>query len=92
MFYVLGAHRWMLRGACRQTDPELFFPVAAKESTERQIEAAKAVCAPCTVRASCLSYAFEVKAEGIWGGTTQRERDGGRRSSGRRARFAAVHS
>jgi WhiB family redox-sensing transcriptional regulator len=92
MFYVLGAHRWMLHGACRQTDPELFFPVAAKESAERQIEAAKAVCAPCAVRASCLSYALEAKAEGIWGGTTQQERHGGRRSPGRRTRFTAAHS
>jgi hypothetical protein len=46
MFYVLGAHRWMLRGARRQADPEIFSPVAAKESAERQIEAAKAVCGP----------------------------------------------
>jgi WhiB family redox-sensing transcriptional regulator len=82
----------MLRGACRQADPELFFPVTAKEPAERQIEAAKAVCAPCAVRASCLSYALEAKAEGIWGGTTQQERHGGRRSPGRRARFAVGHS
>ena len=83
---------WMSRGACRQADPELFFPVAARESAERQIESAKAVCAPCAVRAHCLSYALEVKAEGIWGGTTQQERHGGRRSPGRRARFAVGHS
>ena len=92
MFYVLGAHGWMLHGACRQADPELFFPVAARESAERQIESAKAVCAPCAVRANCLSYALEVKAEGIWGGTTQQERHGGRRSSGRRTRFAVARS
>jgi WhiB family redox-sensing transcriptional regulator len=92
MFYMLGANRWMLQGACRQTDPELFFPVSVKESAERQIESAKAVCAPCAVRAHCLSYALEVKAEGIWGGTTQQERHGGRQPSGRRPRFAAAHS
>ena len=92
MFYVLGGHGWMLHGACRQADPELFFPVAAKKSAERQIESAKAVCAPCAVRANCLSYALAVKAEGIWGGTTEQERGGGRRSSGRRARFAAARS
>jgi len=92
LFYVLGAHLWMLRGACRQSDPELFFPISAKESAERQIEAAKAVCAPCPVRTSCLSYAFEAKADGIWGGTTQDERHGGRRSPGHRARFAAGRS
>jgi WhiB family transcriptional regulator, redox-sensing transcriptional regulator len=91
MFYVLGAHGWMLHGACRQADPELFFPVATRETAGRQIESAKAVCAPCPVRADCLSYALEVKAEGIWGGTTQQERHGGRRYYGRRARFAAAH-
>ena len=92
MSHMVGFQRWVLSGACRQADPELFFPIAAKESTELQIDAAKAVCAPCAVRASCLSYALEAKAEGIWGGTTQQERRGGRRSPGRRTRFAAAHS
>ncbi len=40
----------------------------------RQAKAAKAVCGPCAVRASCLSYALEAMPEGIWGGTTEEER------------------
>jgi WhiB family redox-sensing transcriptional regulator len=66
---------WMSRGACQQADPELFFPIAAGTSAAaRQVEAAKAVCSLCAVRANCLSYALEAMPEGIWGGATQEER------------------
>jgi WhiB family transcriptional regulator, redox-sensing transcriptional regulator len=76
---------WISRGACRQVDPDLFFPIAAVTSpVVRQVEAAKAVCARCTVRANCLSYALETLPEGIWGGTTDQERRAARRYSGRR--------
>ena len=71
---VLGSQRWMLLGACRQVDPELFFPSAAKGPAERQVQAAKAVCAACAVRPNCLSYALEARPEGIWGGTTAEDR------------------
>jgi WhiB family redox-sensing transcriptional regulator len=77
---------WMSRGACRQADPELFFPVSVTGSGVRQAEVAKAVCDRCAVRANCLSYALEIMPEGIWGGTTPEERQAARRSSGRRAR------
>jgi WhiB family redox-sensing transcriptional regulator len=80
---------WMSRGACRQADPELFFPIAAVTGpAARQAEAAKAVCGRCDVRANCLSYAVEAMPEGIWGGTTPEER----RAAGaslRRARHVA---
>ncbi len=80
-----GALGWMSRGACRQMDPELFFPIAAVgRQAARQAEAAKAVCGRCAVRADCLSYALEIMPEGIWGGTTQDERRAGRRPSGLR--------
>ena len=63
---------WMSRGACRQADPELFFPIAAVTGTAaRQAEAAKAVCGRRDVRPNCLSYALEAMPEGIWGGTTR---------------------
>jgi WhiB family redox-sensing transcriptional regulator len=91
MPHVLGAQRWMLHGACRQMDPELFFPIAIKGPAERQVEAAKAVCAPCAVRANCLSYALEAMPEGIWGGTTREERRAGLGSPVPRHRLATVH-
>jgi len=66
-------------------DPDLFFPIAAATSpVVRQVEAAKAVCGRCAVRANCLSYALETMPEGIWGGTTDQERRAARRYSGRR--------
>jgi WhiB family redox-sensing transcriptional regulator len=80
----------MSRGACRQADPELFFPVAAATGpAERQAEAAKAVCGRCDVRADCLSYALEVMPEGTWGATTPEERRAARGAALRRARYAA---
>lgn len=75
---------WMSRGACLQADPELFFPTAAVTGpVALQVEAAKAVCGPCAVRANCLSYALTAMPEGIWGGTTLEER---RAARGRRFR------
>jgi WhiB family redox-sensing transcriptional regulator len=61
----VGHLRWIVRGACRQADPELFFPIAAKGPAERQVAAAKAICGPCAVRANCLSYALEAMPEGF---------------------------
>ena len=72
--------RWRSVAACQSCDPELFFPVAAGTGpAARQVEAARAVCGPCAVRANCLSYALEAMPEGIWGGTTQEERGAARR-------------
>jgi len=57
-------------GLCTQTDPELFFPEKGGSTRE-----AKKVCANCTVRAECLSYALENDERfGIWGGLSERER------------------
>jgi WhiB family redox-sensing transcriptional regulator len=61
---------WRQRGACRGLDPAIFYPPTDEEGTE-----AKAVCAGCAVREACLEFALETReAEGIWGGTTGRER------------------
>jgi len=66
---------WASRGACRDEDPGLFFPIAAAGPALEQITQAKAVCARCEVRAECLSYALGTGPEsGVWGGTTAEER------------------
>jgi len=65
---------WMLRGACRSEDPELFFPIAAAGPGLAQIRLAKAVCGRCPVQADCLSYALITRPDRIWGGTTTEER------------------
>lgn len=62
---------WMLRGLCRQTDPDAFFP----DKGERA-EDAKAVCHRCPVQAECLQYALDHDERyGVWGGMTQRQLD-----------------
>ncbi len=61
---------WMVFGACRDADPDLFF-AAGKE----QARGALAICATCPVRLDCLEYALEARERfGIWGGTTEKQR------------------
>lgn len=85
---VLTDLAWMDGGLCRQTDPELFYPEKGHSA-----EPAKAVCRGCPVRAECLTYALAADERwGIWGATTDDERDAIRaalsdgRRNGRRPR------
>ncbi len=80
---------WMALGACHGEDPELFFPVGATGPALQQVSAAKAVCDRCAVRGPCLSRAMTIRPDGVWGGTTQEERDFIRRSPGYRSRELA---
>jgi WhiB family redox-sensing transcriptional regulator len=51
-------------------DPELFFPARGASTGE-----AKEVCRGCVVRIECLDYAVAAnEKQGIWGGTSERER------------------
>lgn len=75
---------WRSRAACRNLDPDLFFPVGETGDALEQVEAAKAVCRVCPVQQECLEYALAANEQaGIWGGTTEAERRSIRR---RRAR------
>jgi WhiB family redox-sensing transcriptional regulator len=77
---------WRQRAACRDQDPELFFPVSDMGPGARQTEQAKAVCARCPVRAECLEYALDNALDhGIYGGTTESERRTLRRRAVRKA-------
>nr|WP_310278237.1 WhiB family transcriptional regulator [Haloactinomyces albus] len=80
---------WRHRAACRDEDPELFFPVSDMGPGARQVEQAKAVCARCPVRSACLNYAVDNGLHhGIFGGTTERERQQLARKSHDRPRAA----
>ncbi|HLU54070.1 MAG TPA: WhiB family transcriptional regulator [Pseudonocardia sp.] len=66
---------WRLAAACRDHDPELFFPLSEVGPGARQVERAKAVCAGCPVRSECLDYALAAGLDhGIFGGMTETER------------------
>ena len=63
------------RAACRDVDPELFFPVGHAGPARRQIAAAKAVCHRCPVIDACLAWAMDAgREEGVWGGQDMTER------------------
>src|SRR3954471_15763891 len=66
---------WRPRAACRDTDPDLFFPVGTTGPAIEQIDAAKAVCCACDVQSACLEFALATNQEsGVWGGTSEEER------------------
>ncbi|MFK4085221.1 WhiB family transcriptional regulator [Kribbella sp. NPDC020789] len=66
---------WILAAACRDEDPELFFPIGTTGPSLLQTEAAKQVCARCPVRPDCLDWALTTGQDaGIWGGLTEIER------------------
>lgn len=66
---------WRADAACRDTDPDLFFPVGTTGPAIEQIENAKAVCRTCEAQVSCLEYALTTNQDsGVWGGTSEEER------------------
>jgi WhiB family redox-sensing transcriptional regulator len=66
---------WRQAAACRDTDPDLFFPIGTTGLAIDQIEAAKAVCRQCDVQPGCLEFALATNQEaGVWGGTSEEER------------------
>ena len=62
--YEWDVDDWRRRASCRDTEPDLFFPVGTTGSALDQNEAAKAVCRPCQAR----------------GGGPRRRRGGGRKA------------
>lgn len=69
-----GVH-WTARAACRDHDPELFFPVGGGMHAQWQARQAKDICHGCPVEAVCLAWALDTgQAHGVFGGTTEEER------------------
>lgn len=66
---------WRDHAACRDTEPDLFFPVGTTGPALEQIEAAKAVCRMCDSQVACLEFALATNQEsGVWGATSEEER------------------
>jgi len=67
---------------CAQVDPERWHPTKGQSST-----AAKKICHRCDDEAACLAIALaDPELEGVWGGTTHRERQTMRALTGPRVR------
>jgi len=72
---TIASDEWRRHAACRDTDPDLFFPVGTTGPAIEQIENAKAVCKQCDAQADCLEFALATNQDsGIWGGTSEEER------------------
>ena len=68
-------YSWRSNSLCRDTDPDLFFPIGTTGHALTQIERAKEVCGECPVSMECLEFALETNQDsGIWGGTSEEER------------------
>jgi len=81
--------QWQERSACRTANPALFFAPENEGNHQRRFRetAAKAICAHCPVRALCRAYAVQAdEPYGIWGGTTERERQEKRGGAGTQVR------
>ncbi|UKD50849.1 WhiB family transcriptional regulator (plasmid) [Amycolatopsis sp. FU40] len=66
---------WRHAAACRDENPELFFPVGTAGPALQQAARAKAVCRRCPVRANCLAEALATgQGFGVWGEMSEDER------------------
>ena len=66
---------WRHHAACREVDPELFFPIGNTGPALLQIDEAKQVCGRCAVQEPCLQWAVESGQDaGVWGGMSEDER------------------
>ena len=68
---------WTLIAACREIDPDIFFP---RIRDKRAKKIAVSICNSCPVVSECLRHALQVQSEsvfglqGIWGGTNELDR------------------
>ncbi|MGD8373502.1 MAG: WhiB family transcriptional regulator [Candidatus Woesebacteria bacterium] len=66
---------WRHKSACRDEDPELFFPIGTSGPALLQAEQAKSICRRCSVIAECLEWALDSgEDDGVWGGMSDNER------------------
>ena len=80
-------YTWRDQATCRDTDPELFFPIGTTGQALLQIAKAKSVCCQCPVTVECLEFALETNQDtGIWGGNSEDERRHMRRTAAQQAR------
>jgi WhiB family transcriptional regulator, redox-sensing transcriptional regulator len=87
---TIESDEWRRTAACRDTDPDLFFPVGTTGPAIEQIANAKAVCRQCDSQTACLEFAIATNQDsGIWGGTSEEERRQLRKKYNNRVRRTA---
>jgi WhiB family redox-sensing transcriptional regulator len=69
------AENWRAVGSCRDSDPNLFYPLGRGHPSLEQTEVAKSICRACPSREPCLAFALATRQDlGVWGGTSPEER------------------
>ena len=63
---------WRDRAACRDVDPDLFFPIGTSGPVLLQTDKAKQVCRTCVVRRPCLRWALERGEDAVSGAAPPR--------------------
>lgn len=72
---VLTVTDWRELSACRDSDPDIFFPVGTTGPAVGLIDKATTICMACSVVEECLLYALETNQEaGVWGGLPEDNR------------------
>jgi WhiB family redox-sensing transcriptional regulator len=69
---------WRQDAACRDGDPDAFFPPDGRNTKARAAAETRArkICGGCAVRRACLATAlFRQEEHGVWGGLTSDERN-----------------
>lgn len=75
---------WRHQAACRNEDPELFWPIGNTGPALLQIEDAKSVCRRCDSVDACLQWALDTGQDyGVWGNASEDERRAMKRRAAR---------
>src|SRR5215207_2668445 len=75
---LLENWEWQDRAACRDVNPELFFSAESERGMRKHAREvlAKSLCGTCPVKRQCREHAVVVgEMYGVWGGTTEEERE-----------------
>jgi hypothetical protein len=72
---LLRPPEWYAWAACRNRGVDPFFPTVGQSLAE-----ARTFCRQCAVRLQCFDYAVATEADGVWAGTTGRQRARARQS------------
>ena len=63
---------WRDDAACRDADPDLFFPVGTTGPALRHIDEAKRICRACQAQMQCLAWALDTESPMVCGEVLQR--------------------
>jgi len=81
---------WRNDAACKDENPDVFFPIGTTGIAVEQVEDAKRICARCPVQEPCLEFALASNQDaGVWGGLTEDERRTLKRARQRRRRLVS---